>query len=133
MERQRILVVDDAQTVRNELRAALEPEGYEVLEAAHGAEALQVLERDLHVALMIVDVNMPVMGGVDFLRARLAQPGRADIPVMMLTTESNSEVIRDARSAGANAWMVKPFKPLMLLAAVRRLISGPDKRAASGA
>jgi len=71
--------------------------------------------------MIICDVNMPRMNGLDLL-VRLKNEGRTNVPVLMLTTEGQATLITRAKESGAKGWMVKPFKPEMLLAAVQKLI-----------
>ncbi len=117
----RILVIDDAATVREQVRAALADGEYQVIEAVDGADGLQKLESDPEIALVLCDINMPRLSGLELLD-RLAASGRIEkIPFILLTSESQPALIDRARKAGAKAWIVKPFKPALLLAAIRRL------------
>lgn len=117
---ERILVIDDSSTARQLVRNALEPEGYEIVEAPNGAEALPLVADDRLVCILC-DVNMPVMNGVEFLEALQTEcPGAA--PVLMVTTESESELVRRARELGAVGWLVKPIKLPMLVYTVQKII-----------
>lgn len=116
----KILVVDDSAMVRRQLAQALEP-AFVVLEAENGADALVRLEEAGDVAMIITDVNMPVMGGLDFLARLSSQRGASMPPVMLLTTEGQKSLIDRARALGAKGWVVKPFKPELVVAAVRKL------------
>ena len=115
----KILVVDDSMTARRFVVAALAPTGFEVVEAANGLEALEVLDDDI--ACVLCDVNMPSMNGVEFLEALQGQD-RVLPPVLMVTTESEADLVRRARGLGAVGWMLKPFKAEMLVATVRKLV-----------
>jgi two-component system, chemotaxis family, chemotaxis protein CheY len=107
----RILIVDDAATVRMFHRSILESAGYAVQEAVNGIEALEkALQTPFD--LYVVDVNMPKLDGYGFLQA----------PAIMISTEANASDQRLAFVSGANAYMVKPSKPAVLLAHVRLLI-----------
>ena len=118
----KILVIDDAPTVREQVRAALDPGGYQVLEAIDGADGLQKLETDAEIAMVLCDLNMPRMNGLELLD-RLRLSGRiANLPFVLLTSEAQPGLIDRAKQAGAKAWIVKPFKPALLLAAMRRLL-----------
>jgi two-component system, chemotaxis family, chemotaxis protein CheY len=118
----RILVIDDAPTVREQVRAALDAAEFEVLEAADGDEGLQKLERETDIAVVLCDINMPRMSGLELLE-RLKSTGHIDkTPFIMLTSESQPALIDRARKAGAKAWIVKPFKPTLLLATMRRVL-----------
>ncbi|RYG29685.1 MAG: response regulator [Burkholderiales bacterium] len=114
----RILVVDDARLIRSYYRAALEPDGYEIDEAMNGLEALEkVLVQQ--VDLLIVDINMPKMDGLTFLRRlrRGAGPARS-IPALLTSTEAKPSDMEAAREAGANFYLVKPIDPGALRAHV---------------
>jgi len=104
----RVLVVDDSSLVRLYYRSALEKAGFEVEQAINGIEAMEkVLSESFD--LVIVDVNMPRMDGITFLRS--LRSGAADVatlPVLMISTESESQDVADARAAGANFYLVKP-------------------------
>jgi two-component system chemotaxis response regulator CheY len=118
----KILVIDDSWTVREQVRTALTAAGYELLEAADGVEGLQKLTLHADVALVLCDVNMPRMNGLDLLD-HLKRTGRIEgLPFLLLTSEAQPTLIDRARKAGAKAWIVKPFQPSMLLAAIRKLI-----------
>lgn len=113
----KILVVDDSRTVRLEVRAALAPAGYEIVEAADGIEGSRRITGSTDLAMIICDVNMPNMNGIEMLTAVRGQTR----PILMMTTEGSAKLIREAQQAGATAWIVKPFKPEQLLSAVGRL------------
>ena len=117
-----ILIVDDSASVRHVLRTTLVGSGYDVLEAVDGKDALARLDgRKLH--LVISDVNMPNLDGISFVReVRKLAPYRFT-PIIMLTTESNEARMREGKEAGARAWVVKPFQPDQMLAAVGKLIA----------
>jgi two-component system chemotaxis response regulator CheY len=118
-----ILVVDDSSTMRSATARVLKDAGYTVLEAKDGEEALQVAERNKQeIKLIISDINMPKMDGLQFLGALKATPHGKFLPVVMLTTESQREKVEKAKTAGAKAFMVKPFSETQLTEAVKRLI-----------
>ncbi|WP_426112894.1 response regulator [Massilia sp. PWRC2] len=116
-----ILIVDDAATVRMYHRGILEAAGYQVDEAINGFEAL---EKALGVAydLYLVDVNMPKMDGYALVRALRAEPSIAQVPAVMVSTESKTSDRDKAYQAGANLYLVKPTKPHVLLGHVNCLI-----------
>jgi two-component system, chemotaxis family, chemotaxis protein CheY len=114
----KILVVDDSLLVRKQVGTALTNAGYAVIEAADGAEALEKLKLHADVSLVVCDVNMPRMNGIEFL-----QHVRKDVPVVMLTTEGQPEIVQRAKELGAKGWILKPFKPDHLLAAAKKLIA----------
>ncbi|CAG9167003.1 response regulator [Cupriavidus pampae] len=116
-----ILIVDDSSSVRLVVGIALKGAGYTVIEASDGRDALSKLTGQ-KVHLIISDVNMPNMDGITFLKAVKALPAYRFTPVIMLTTESQEEKKREGQLAGAKAWVVKPFQPPTLLAAVEKLV-----------
>jgi two-component system chemotaxis response regulator CheY len=107
-----IMTVDDSPSMRMLLRAALTDLGYDVLEAEDGVQALERLD-GVEPDLLITDINMPRLDG--FGRHR-------NLPILVLTTESSDEKKQRARSAGATGWIVKPFHPDKLAAAIRRVL-----------
>jgi len=115
-----IMVVDDSISIRQVVGIALRQAGYEVLEAVDGKDALAKLTGQ-KVNLIISDVNMPNMDGISFVRELKTRPAYKFTPVLMLTTESQEDKKEQGKAAGARAWMVKPFKPEALLAAVQKL------------
>jgi two-component system chemotaxis response regulator CheY len=117
----RILLVDDSSSVRQVAGIALRRAGYDTLEATNGREALDFLDGP-KLSLIISDVNMPVMNGIEFLKAVKQHPTSKFTPVIMLTTEAGDDLKAQGRAAGAKAWIVKPFQPQILIDAVAKLI-----------
>lgn len=117
---QRILVVDDAATVRMYHRSILEGAGYSVNEAINGIEALEKALTQ-HFDLYLVDVNMPKLDGYGFLR-ELRRQAIPQAPAVMISTESQGQDRTRAYEAGANFYLVKPIKPQELLAHCRLLL-----------
>jgi two-component system chemotaxis response regulator CheY len=116
-----VLVVDDAMTMRKMVSFTLRGSGYLTVEAGDGVEALAAMGTGSF-DLIITDVNMPRMDGIEFTRqARTALNGRP-IPILILTTESDTEKKTQARTAGATGWIVKPFQQEQLLAIVARVL-----------
>jgi two-component system, chemotaxis family, chemotaxis protein CheY len=116
-----IMIIDDSTSLRQVVHIALENAGYDVLEACDGKDALSKLTgQKIH--LMICDVNMPNMDGITFLKSVRELPAYKFTPIIMLTTEAGEDKKREGQAAGARAWVVKPFKPEQLLAAVSKLI-----------
>ena len=106
----RALVVDDSRAMRMILRKTLNELGYEVCEAGNGQEALTVLEKEgSSVSLMLVDWNMPVMCGLDLVKAMRSDQRYAPITLIMVTTETEIEHMSQALEAGANEYVMKPF------------------------
>lgn len=115
------MVIDDSASIRQVVGIALKTAGYDVIEAEDGVDALKKLTGQ-KVHLMVCDVNMPNMNGIEFVAASKKMPAYKFTPVIMLTTESGEEMKMQGRDAGVKAWMVKPFQPPQLLNAVSKLI-----------
>ena len=116
-----IMVVDDSASVRQVVGIALKGAGYDVLEACDGKDALGKLTGQ-KVNLIISDVNMPNMDGITLVKEVKQLPDYKFTPIMMLTTESQDSKKQEGKSAGAKAWVVKPFQPPVLLDAVSKLV-----------
>lgn len=112
--KQRILVVDDAATVRMYHRAILEQAGYDVDEAVNGLEALEKALQQSY-QLYLVDINMPKMDGYLFLQELRADHSIAQTPAVMISTEAKAKDEQRAYEAGANFYIIKPLKPELLL------------------
>jgi len=117
----RILVVDDSSTMRHVVSLALEKAGYETEDAEDGTDALEKVERR-NFDLIISDVNMPKMDGIELVRAIRARPESRFVPVVLLTTEWKESRKAEGKAAGATGWIVKPFHPEKLLAVVKRVL-----------
>jgi two-component system chemotaxis response regulator CheY len=115
-----VLVVDDSASVRRQVVLALADAGFSVDEAEDGADGLEKVRNKTYAAV-ICDVNMPNMNGLDMLEALKQEPAASAIPVLMLTTEGQPQMIRRAKAAGAKGWIVKPFKPELLVAALQKI------------
>ena len=103
------LIVDDSRTMRLVLKKILNEVGFEVSEAGDGSEALLRLKELDRVDLMLVDWNMPVMDGLEFVRAVRQDNAYDEVPVMMVTTEDTMDRVVEALNAGANEYVMKPF------------------------
>ena len=119
----KVLVVDDSATVRHQVRAALKGAGFDVIEASDGAEGVAKVSSDNTIGMVILDVNMPLMSGLEMLENIKRDGKNASMPVVMLTSEGQQELIERAKRAGARGWIVKPFKADLLVATVRKLIA----------
>jgi two-component system chemotaxis response regulator CheY len=118
----KIVVIDDSRTARQQVCNALASGAYELIEAVDGNDGLSKIALHPDASLVICDVNMPNLNGLEMLRSlRAAQPG-AQMPIVMLTTEAQPELLQQAKQAGVKGWIVKPFKPDLFLAAVRKLV-----------
>jgi two-component system chemotaxis response regulator CheY len=116
----RILTVDDSKTMRDMVTFTLKGAGYEVLDAEDGKHALSILANQT-VDIVITDLNMPNMNGLDLIRALRADARFKFIPILMLTTESDETKKADGKAAGATGWIVKPFNPEKLLQVVQKV------------
>ncbi|HZV66361.1 MAG TPA: response regulator [Telluria sp.] len=116
-----IMIVDDSISMRQVVGIALKGAGYDVIEGRDGADALSKLTGQ-KVHLIISDVNMPNMDGITFVTHVKAMPSYRFTPVIMLTTETSDAKKAAGQAAGAKAWVVKPFKPEVLLGAVQKLV-----------
>jgi len=116
------MVVDDSVSVRRVVSTALNAFGYEILQGVDGQDALNQLIAGASVDLIISDVNMPNMDGLTFVgeARKLAQCKYT--PIIMLTTEADPEMKAKGKAVGARAWMVKPFQPAQMVAAVKKLM-----------
>ncbi len=119
----RIITVDDAATMRRLVGYTLRGVGHEVLEAEDGEDALRVLGQQ-SVDLVITDVNMPKMDGIELVRRLRALPRYQVTPILLLTTESDPEKKQQGKLAGATGWITKPFQPDQLIAAVAKVTAG---------
>lgn len=117
----KVMIVDDSRTIRQQVSFTLSKSGFEVLEAEDGVDGLSKLKANPDVAMVISDVNMPNMDGLQMVEGIKADAAINKIPVLMLTTEGASDLIARAKAAGAKGWIVKPFKPDQLIAAVSKL------------
>jgi two-component system chemotaxis response regulator CheY len=117
----KILVVDDSREARQQVKTTLSDSGYEVIEAVDGRDGLLKMTAHADTCLVLCDINMPIMNGLEMLaRLRTEQPS-TQVPFVVLTTEALPDMLERARDAGATGWILKPIEPPTLLAAVRRL------------
>jgi two-component system chemotaxis response regulator CheY len=107
----RILVVDDSAIMRKVIEQILDVLGHEAVQAGHGIEALERLGSESDISLILLDWNMPEMNGIEFLRTIKTDDRFRDIPVIMLTTESERRKMIEAIEAGARHYLTKPFQP----------------------
>lgn len=116
-----ILVVDDSTTMRQMVSFTLTNAGHQVVETADGNEAVEAA-KGKHFDLVISDVNMPGMNGIELVRHLRTMPDYKFVPVLMLTTESAQDIKQRGREAGATGWIVKPFSPEVLLATLKKVL-----------
>ncbi|MBG0775593.1 MAG: response regulator [Desulfovibrionaceae bacterium] len=115
-----IMTVDDSASVRQMVSFTLKNAGYDVIEASDGKDAVSKLNGP--VKLIITDLNMPRMDGIELIRAVRANPSYKFVPIVMLTTESQASRKQEGKAAGATGWIVKPFRPDQLMAVVQKLL-----------
>ena len=117
----KILIVDDSRTIRQQVTFTLSKGGYQVVEAEDGVQGIDKLKNEEGIAMVISDVNMPNMDGLEMVETIKKDDSINGIPIIMLTTEGSGELINRAKAAGAKGWLVKPFEPDQLIAAVTKL------------
>ena len=116
-----VLLVDDSMAARVRARNALVEAGFTVMEAADGVEALEKLATASEVQLIVCDINMPRMSGVELIE-ELSRRKQAYPPFLMLTSEGRLDLIQRARELGARGWMFKPFDPHQLVASAKKIV-----------
>lgn len=116
-----ILIVDDSESIREVVNFTLEMAGHNVVKAINGKDALFQLN-DNKVDMIITDLHMPEMDGISFIKAVRQNEIYKAVPILFLTTDSQQDKKNEAKLAGATGWIVKPFAPDKLLAAVSKLI-----------
>ena len=127
----KILIVDDSPTIRKMVRASLQAlESSEFVEAATGLEAIEQLAVN-RVQLMVLDLNMPDMHGIDVLNFVRRQQQHQNLPIVVLTTRGDDASRQTAEQAGATMYLTKPFAPQVLVNAVRELLIKTADAAAS--
>lgn len=117
----RVLTVDDSRTILAMLHHTLSNAGFEVLQAEDGRQGLDVL-RDENVDLVITDINMPVMDGIEFIRNVRTSGRHNSLPILILTTETSQDKRDQGRAAGGTGWIAKPFDPEKLISVIHRVV-----------
>ncbi|SEN07032.1 response regulator [Nitrosomonas marina] len=115
-----ILTVDDSASIRQMVSFTLKGAGYQVTEAVDGQDALEKAHRQSF-NLVLTDINMPRMDGLKLLEKLRDLASYKNIPILMLTTESDDEMKAKGRAAGATGWLVKPFNPESLLEVIKKV------------
>lgn len=123
----KVLIVDDSDRVRDEVRGVLASAGFQVLEATNGLEGLDRILGTEDLSAVFCDINMPRLSGLDMLEQVKEKGLLPRLPVIMLTTDDQPELVARAKAVGAKGYIVKPFKPEHLISTVRKLTS--DSRA----
>jgi two-component system chemotaxis response regulator CheY len=117
----KVLVVDDSATVRQQVGLALGQAGFDIVEAVDGQDGVEKIYGDTSISLVVCDVNMPRLNGIEMLEKIRAEQPQVKVPVIMLTTEGHPALMERAKKAGAKGWIVKPFKAELLIAAAKKL------------
>ena len=118
----KILIVDDAKTIRQQVNFTLTKGGFDVIEAEDGVDGIEKLKANPDVVLIISDLNMPRMNGIEMVKTINEDPDLPHPPILILTTEGAPDFIKEAKNVGAKGWIVKPFKPDSLIEAITKLI-----------
>lgn len=117
----RVLTVDDSRTILAMLHHTLSNAGFEVLQAEDGKQGLDVLKTEA-VDVVITDINMPVMDGIEFIRHVRATGNHQSLPILILTTETSQDKRDQGKAAGGTGWIVKPFDPEKLISVIHRVV-----------
>lgn len=116
-----ILSVDDSASIRQMVKFTLSKEGYNVIEACDGKDALAKAGSNA-IDMVVTDLNMPNMDGITLIKELRAQAKFKFIPIIMLTTESQDSKKSEGKAAGATGWIVKPFKPEQLVTVTKKVL-----------
>src|ERR1700694_2338029 len=116
-----ILVVDDSSTVRRNVSIVLKRAGFAMAEAADGREGLAMVDSNRNIDMVIADINMPNMNGLEMVEKIKGKPENKTLPILMLTTEGQAALVKRAKLAGAGGWIFKPFNPTQLVQTVCHL------------
>jgi len=117
-----VLVVDDSLSIRKLVGNLLKKSGFDVVEAADGKQALEKLTAD-PMTLIITDINMPVMDGIELIKAVRTNDAHKFTPILCLTTESEESKKNEGRQAGATGWVIKPFDAERLMRAIQKVVA----------
>jgi two-component system chemotaxis response regulator CheY len=117
----RVLIIDDSVTIRSMVSIAFKNMGWEPEAAKSGEDALEILSKGSSFDFFVVDINMPGMNGIELIEKMRAQAAYKKTPMLVLTTEGGDAIKQQGKDVGASGWMVKPFKPEVMQAAVNRL------------
>jgi two-component system chemotaxis response regulator CheY len=117
----KVLIIDDSASIRHQVSNVLSQAGFDVVEAVDGVDGAEQIRAQADLSLVICDVNMPKLNGLDMLDSIKDEIATRALPVVMLTTEGQPAAIARAKKSGARAWIVKPFKEHLLVGAVQKL------------
>ncbi len=116
-----VLTVDDSASMRQMVKISLTAAGYAVVEAVDGVQGLAKAQ-EAPVNMVITDLNMPNMNGLGLIRELRKLPAYKGVPIVFLTTESDEEMKKEAKAAGATGWITKPFQQEQLVAVVKKVL-----------
>jgi len=117
-----IFLIDDSATILMSMETILGKAGYAIAKASSGEDAVAQLEKGLKPGLIITDIHMPGMNGIDLIRKVRGMAGLQFIPILVVTTESQQSKREEARAAKATGWLVKPVQPEDLLKVVKQIL-----------
>lgn len=117
----KVLIIDDSASIRRQVTTVLSQAGFEMLEAVDGLDGAAQIRSNADLALVLCDINMPKLNGLDMLESLTEEIAAKSLPVVMLTTEGEPAAMARAKKAGVKGWIVKPFKELLLVGAVKKL------------
>jgi len=118
-----ILIIDDSESIRELVGSTLEEAGYDVRRGVNGEDGLNCLrEMDENVKLIITDLNMPVMDGIQLIKEVRKKGQYKYLPIIVLTTETQTMKKKEAKDVGATGWIVKPFERERLLGVIKKVI-----------
>lgn len=116
-----ILTVDDSMSIRQMVKFTLAKEGYSIIEASDGKDALSKVTGS-KIDMVVTDLNMPNMDGITLIKELRAKPEFRFTPIIMLTTESQDSKKQEGKAAGATGWIVKPFQPEQLITVTKKVL-----------
>lgn len=119
----KIIIIDDSETLRSQVRKALESAGHQIVEAVDGLDGFAKITENTDAKLVLCDVNMPNMDGLSMCQKVSKTPSLKAPPIFMLTTEANPEMKAKGKEAGVLAWITKPFDEKKLLSAVEKIVT----------
>ena len=119
----KILIIDDSNTIRQQVSFVLKKGGYQVIEAENGLMGIKILKEEPDISLVICDVNMPEMNGLTMVKVINESNDIQHPPILILTTEASAESMAEAKKYGAKGWIVKPFNPEMLIEGIKKLLA----------
>ena len=123
MPGKKVLVVDDSASVRQQVGLALKQVGYEVIDGVDGVDGAEKVRKDASIGMVICDINMPRLNGLDMLEQVKSDTRFAKLPIVMLTSEDSPALVERAKKAGAKGWIIKPFRADLRVATVKKLMA----------